>query len=318
VLGGLSGTGKSSLPLLYSQALAGDERRFLAVDVSPAWLEPGDLLGRLNLLEGRFQPAPTRLFEHLIGAALEVEHSGKDSGIWLVCLDEMNLAQPEHYLSGLLQALPRAGQQRAVNVFSPTAVSADDPWQRWHRLPLHGNLRLVGTVNFDETTRPLSQRLLDRANQIQLEAVPFGSLQQQATTDTPPPGGQPVTIASYERWTREANLTGKAAATIDELQPYLAALGSPLTPRRYQAIARFVASAQGLCSADEAFDMQLRQRVLSQVRGLFRSEARQALDGMRGVLERHGTSFSGAIAMLETIRRETTHEIDFDAFADDN
>ena len=54
ILGGLSGTGKSSLPLLYAQALAGDEQRFRAVDVSPAWLEQGDLLGRANLLEGRF------------------------------------------------------------------------------------------------------------------------------------------------------------------------------------------------------------------------------------------------------------------------
>ena len=32
----------------------------------------------------------------------------------------------------------------------------------WHRIPLHKNLRFVGTINYDETTKPLSQRLRDR------------------------------------------------------------------------------------------------------------------------------------------------------------
>ncbi|PQJ97107.1 hypothetical protein [Chromatium okenii] len=315
ILGGYSGTGKSSLPVLYAQALAGDESRYLAVDVSPSWLEPGDLLGRANLLEEKFQPAATGLFEHLVWAAMETERNGRDSGLWMICLDEMNLAQPEHYFSGFLQALPRAGQQRSVGVFSPSAVCRADPWREWARIPLNSNLRFIGTVNYDETTKPLSQRLRDRANELRLEAVPFGSLQRTASTSSvTPPSGAPVTVASFDSWTCDMTLTGQAASVIDAMQQPLAVLGSPLTPRRYQAIARFVASAGNLCSAEEAFDMQLRQRVLSQVRGIFRAESRRALDDLRSILENHGSTFSGALQLLERIAAESAQAIDFDAF----
>lgn len=314
VLGGLSGTGKSSLPVLYCQALAGDLNRYLRVDVSPAWLEPGDLLGRANLLEQRFQPSPTAVFQTLVWAATEFRQVGKDSPIWVLCLDEMNLAQPEHYFSGFLQALPHAGEQRSVGVFSESAVRFEDPWRGWHRVPLGPNLRFVGTVNFDETTKPLSQRLLDRSNQLYFESPVLGSLQRGASTDVTPPDGAPVTVASMEDWIQETPLTGKAAGVIDELQGPLAVLGAPLTPRRFQAISRFVASANGLCTPEEAFDMQLRQRVLSQIRGLFRPEARQALDSVRRSLESHGAAFAGAVRMLERIRSEHEREIDFESF----
>src|SRR5262249_9658169 len=62
VLGGLPGTGKSSLPRLYAEALAGEEgaaglKRYLHVGVSPSWLDMRDLLGQVNALDHRFQPA---------------------------------------------------------------------------------------------------------------------------------------------------------------------------------------------------------------------------------------------------------------------
>jgi hypothetical protein len=314
VLGGLSGTGKSSLPVLYAQALSGDLNRYLRVDVSPAWLEPGDLLGRPNLLDQRFQPAPTGVFHTLVWAASELQRVGNDSRIWIVCLDEMNLAQPEHYFSGFLQALPHAADQRAITVFSESAVRPDDPWRTWARLPLGGNLRFIGTVNYDETTKALSQRLLDRSNQLRFDATHVGSLQRGASTDISPPDGQPVTVEGFEAWTHDAPLPAKAAEIIDELQAPLSVLGCPLTPRRYQAITRFVASANGLCSPEEAFDMQLRQRILSLVRGLFRPEARRALESVRGILANDEATFEDSLRMIERMQRENAREIDFEAF----
>lgn len=313
ILGGLSGTGKSSLPVLYTQALSGNLHRFLRVDVSPAWLEPGDLLGRANLLEQRFQPAPTGLYERLVWAAMELRRIREDSHLWIVCLDEMNLAQPEHYFSGFIQALPHDSSQRTIGVFSDTSVHSEDPWRAWHRIPLGSNLRFIGTVNYDETTKPLSQRLLDRSNQIYVESVPFGNLQRRPTTDVMAPEGPPVTVASFASWTRDAPLTGKAATLIDELQEPLAVLGCPLNPRSYEAIKRFVASSKGLCSPEEAFDMQLCQRILSQIRGLFRPEARKALQNVRRLLANQESTFSGATRMLERIAAENAMEIDFES-----
>jgi hypothetical protein len=74
VVGGISGTGKSSLPRLYAQALAGDDesqvRRFLPVDVSPAWTNPSDLLGYVNLLDRSFHRGASGLFTHLVWATM--------------------------------------------------------------------------------------------------------------------------------------------------------------------------------------------------------------------------------------------------------
>jgi len=108
ILGGLSGTGKSTLPRLYAEALAGESSppgRYLHVGVSPAWLDMRDLLGHVNSLDRRFEPSESGLFRHLIYAHEEWHRKQQECGIYLVTLDEMNLSHVEHYFSGFLQAL---------------------------------------------------------------------------------------------------------------------------------------------------------------------------------------------------------------------
>ena len=116
VLGGVSGTGKSSLPRLYAQALTGDadvwDDRYRMVGVNPSWLDVGDLLGRVNVLDARFLPSDSGLYDLLIHAHEEYRRHTRNSGLYIVCLDEMNLAQVEHYFSPFLQVL----EARPINV----------------------------------------------------------------------------------------------------------------------------------------------------------------------------------------------------------
>lgn len=95
ILTGLSGVGKSSLVRLYAEALAGEDRparaRLLTIDVSPSWTEPQDILGNVNLLDRRFEPASCGLFNHLVAAAREHGQAGSHAGMVLIALDEMNL-----------------------------------------------------------------------------------------------------------------------------------------------------------------------------------------------------------------------------------
>ncbi len=173
VLGGPPGTGKSSLPRLYAEALLGEEatdgrERYLHVGVSPSWLDMRDLIGQTNLLDHCFQPAECGLYPLLVWAQEEYGGRGPDSRLYLVCLDEMNLAQVEHYFSGFLQALERIQGQREIRCFAPEMVAPTDPFARWPMLRIPPSLRFMGTVNFDETTRQLSQRVLDRCNLIRL------------------------------------------------------------------------------------------------------------------------------------------------------
>jgi hypothetical protein len=290
VLGGVSGSGKSSLPVLYSEALAGQEvgKRFLAVDVNPSWISPADLLGYTDALEHCFVPAASGLLTHMILANHARKALGASAPIFSVCLEELNLAQPEHYLADVIQAISRAPGSQFISVFDPNAVRKDDPFRPHASLELAPNLIIVGTVNFDETTRPLSMRLLDRCNLIEFvvdERLPVLGITAQ--TGARQVAGPAVLQSDRDRWTRNTNVPARAIEVLGEIQPELSALGCGLTHRRQTSICRFIANApESLCSLEQSLDMQLRQRVLPQIRGLYRPGALEALRRLSAKLEK--------------------------------
>jgi hypothetical protein len=306
VLGGLPGTGKSSLPRLYAEALAGDEyddglRRYLHVGVSPSWLDMRDVLGHTNALDRCFQPAESGLYQHLVLAQQEERQRGTDSRLYFVCLDEMNLAQVEHYFSGFIQALERPHGQREVRCFSPEIVAPTDPFAAWPTLLLPRTLRFVGTVNFDETTRQLSQRVLDRANLIRLRPPHLLDAKDPAPARS---AGPAVTQRNYRDWIDPSpRLDRSLGELIDRLKEPLARLGCPLNPRRFNAVRKFVGSAPpDVLKPEQALDLQIAQRVLPQVRNLFRPGAHEALEVVKKILEGHPSGFPESLQWLEEMR----------------
>lgn len=308
VLGGLSGTGKSSLPRLYAEALEGSEalqtQRYLQVGVSPSWLDVRDLLGHLNALERRFEPAASGLYQHLVFAQEEYRRHGQGAGLYVICLDEMNLSHVEHYFSAFLQALERPLGLRTVQCFVPQNVDPASPFARWPSLELPRSVRFAGTVNLDETTRQLSLRLLDRTNFIRLRPGKLPDIPFDVRQDSPTrPDGPPITLGLYRSWCRTARLSKEFAGIVDQIRPHLYALGCPLNPRRYRAICEFVASAPSeICSPAEALDLQFAQRLLPQIRSVFRREAREAVDAIAKVLEAHGADFPESLGTLQDLR----------------
>lgn len=297
ILGGVSGTGKSTLPRLYAEALMGEETeatdeargRYLHVAVRPSWLDQDDLLGHVNTLDGRYVPSESGLFPLLVRAQEEYARRGPASGAYVSCLDEMNLAHVEHYLAGVLQALERGDGLRRVPVFDPGGVRPIDPYARWATLDLPPTLRFVGTVNYDETTKPLSRRLLDRANVIELRAAgdyDFGPPRSDRVR--PIADGPAVSGRDLRAWVHDRSLDVRFAEVLDALRAPLLALQCPLTPRRFRAVSRFVASANGLCTPDVAFDLQVCQRVLPQVRGIYGPTEREALEQLTAVVAARG------------------------------
>jgi hypothetical protein len=306
VLGGLPGTGKSSLPRLYAEALAGDEhddgqRRYLHVGVSPSWLDMRDVLGHTNALDRCFQPAESGLYQHLVLAQEEERQRGTDSRLYFVCLDEMNLAQVEHYFSGFIQALERPPGLREVRCFSPEIVAPTDPFAAWPTLKLPRTLRFVGTVNFDETTRQLSQRVLDRANLIRLRPPHLLDARDPAPARATGPA---VTLRNYRDWIDPSpRLDRSLGELIDRLKEPLTRLGCPLNPRRFNAIRKFVGSAPpDVLKPEQALDVQIAQRVLPQVRNLFRPGAQEELKAVKKILEAHPSGFPESLQLLDEMR----------------
>lgn len=290
ILGGVSGSGKSSLPVLYAEALAGEaaDKNYLAVDVNPSWTSPSDLLGYTDALEHKFVPSASGMMNQMILAHHARKMLGSAAPVFSICLEELNLAQPEHYLADIIQAISRAPGNRFISIFDQNAVRSDDPFRPYARLELSPNLIIVGTVNFDETTRRLSMRLLDRCNLIEFaanERLPV--LGVTAQTGAHQVEGPPVLQSDRDWWTSKTNVPARAVEVLGDIQPELSVLGCGLTHRRQTLICRFIANApERLCSFDQALDIQLSQRILPQIRGLYQPGAMDAVRRLAEKLEK--------------------------------
>jgi len=153
VLTGLSGSGKTLLAKAYGRAIAGESdgraEQICTIPVQPGWYDPSVLLGYVNPLQGDSY-VRTPFLEFLLAAAAALERP------FTVVLDEMNLSRPEQYLAPILSAMETGDAltlHREDEMFD--GVPADV------RYP--SNLVIIGTVNMDETTHGISDKVLDRA-----------------------------------------------------------------------------------------------------------------------------------------------------------
>ena len=154
VLAGVSGTGKSELPRLYSRY---GGINFLPLAVQSNWDSPYSLFGYYNSLEGKFNA--TSLLKVLYQAQEDAKNSISDY-LTIVLLDEMNLAHVELYFSELLSKLELLRGSEEVKL--EIDIAEKNPCET----KLNKNIIWVGTMNEDETTKSLSDKVIDRSNLI--------------------------------------------------------------------------------------------------------------------------------------------------------
>ena len=154
VLAGVSGTGKSELPRLYSRY---GGINFLPLAVQSNWDSPYSLFGYYNSLEGKFNA--TSLLKVLYQAQEDAKNSISDY-LTIVLLDEMNLAHVELYFSELLSKLELLRGSDEVKL--EIDIAEKNPYE----IKLNKNIIWVGTMKEDETTKSLSDKVIDRSNLI--------------------------------------------------------------------------------------------------------------------------------------------------------
>lgn len=166
ILSGLSGTGKTQLALKYARAVhglaAGVPDPFLFVcPVRPEWTDSTGLTGYYDVLSNRYTVPP-----FLEAVLLATAH--RHSPVFVV-LDEMNLARVEYYFSDVLSCI-ETGEVLQLHAHGvPLEGSNGTPVPS--ALPIPSNLYITGTVNIDETTNPVSDKVLDRAIVIDMSSV---------------------------------------------------------------------------------------------------------------------------------------------------
>lgn len=166
ILAGTSGTGKTKLVKLFADAI---EAEYRIVSVRPDWSDSTDLLGHVNLNGEVVGDAVTGFIEK---AKEEIDKP------FFLCLDEMNLARVEYYMSDFLSVIET--RERKGNRIETAPFDIDTRIEKKYaskindgKVRIPDNLYVVGTVNMDETTFPFSKKVLDRANTIEFSKVNF-------------------------------------------------------------------------------------------------------------------------------------------------
>ena len=163
ILQGMSGTGKTSLAYAFGEYM---NNSAVVVPIQPMWKERTDLIGYFNEFTKKFNE--TTLFQKLYEAKY-------NNQMYIVVLDEMNIARVEYYFAEFLSLLELPDyNKRYLDVVSD--VWENDPkLLKDGKLILPSNVWFVGTANNDDSTFAISDKVYDRAMVINLDkkAVSF-------------------------------------------------------------------------------------------------------------------------------------------------
>ena len=294
VLAGISGTGKTQLPRAYAHAMGMNR---LVVPVQPRWDGPRDLLGHFDFLHRRFQASElARLlydYDQVQGGQL----ADGDHRMAIVLLDEMNLARPEYYFSEFLSRLELQGvedERKGQKIAPDRLMELDVPYREQGgavRLFPTQRVLWVGTMNEDESTMTLSDKVIDRANVIRF-ARPKALDRGEAIEPVEDEAKEPETMlhaSIWNKWCRERNLDAgeamKIAAKVN--QDVMEPCGRSAGFRVLMAVRQFVERYTG-GTWEEALAAQVEMRFLPKLEGVDALAQRvdPALETLAGICER--------------------------------
>ena len=211
ILSGPSGTGKTSIVTAFAKAIGGEAK---IIPVKPSWTDTEDLLGFYNPIEKSYVATP------FLDALVEAKEN--QNKLYLICLDEMNLAHVEYYFAEFLSKMEINKNKKSIDLYSKhiynemleeivydmnsmtgnTIIPQSEDvigWckkeiEKWcdenkkeytkkmidirkkirfiERYPsefqISNNVRFIGTMNVDQTTKNISPKVIDRSFVIEL------------------------------------------------------------------------------------------------------------------------------------------------------
>lgn len=271
ILTGLSGSGKTQIGVRFGDWLG--PGRSLIVAVRPDWTGSEALFGYEDALQpaaadGRRSWHAPEVLRFMLQAAQDPHWP------YLLVLDEMNLAHVERYFADVLSGM-ETGHDCLSNLTLEGGYWRVRP-QGPEKIPVPGNLFIVGTVNIDETTYLFSPKVLDRANTFEFR-VDTADLVASAQRPQPCSPGDAalvrgfLAIAGNDNWHLAHQAAGAVAfeSHLRTVHGLLSEAGLEFGHRVFYEAIRFSAMLESAGSPDplEALDLQVMQKVLPRMHG---------------------------------------------------
>lgn len=302
VLAGVSGTGKTLLPFKYAQMMG---MHSLIIAVQPRWDSPQDLFGFYNYLEKQYKA--TDLSRALIRMDAYnyseeefpmLNNTRAPDRMLLVLMDEMNLARTEYYFSEFLSKLEigrlvvnpdNDSDREKAEIALDTGPGTSERFRIW----VGSNVLFVGTMNEDETTQSLSDKVMDRANVLRFgKPDKMEPPARDAAQEEIPSDGY-LTMQQWQEWVvpqYEPNQPwhNEIVNWTERLNEALERIGRPFGYRVRKVIRLYVANYPRVLEQNRyklAFADQVEQKIIPKLRGIDLIDAASGLEEILGVIE---------------------------------
>ncbi len=156
ILQGISGTGKTSLAYAFGHFLGNDS---VIAPVQPSWRDRTELFGYFNEFTKRFNE--TELLSKMYEATY-------NNNIYITILDEMNIARVEYYFAEMLSIMEMPSKKEWVVNLVSTPWENDPKKIIGGNFTLPGNMWYIGTINNDDSTFMVTDKVYDRAMPIDI------------------------------------------------------------------------------------------------------------------------------------------------------
>lgn len=281
ILNGPSGTGKTNLIYQYAKALGLTRSKldnFKIVPVKPNWKDDTELLGFLDTINNIYRPSETGLLDTLIEASKQPDQ------LYIICFDEMNLAKIEYYFAQFLSLLEIEPKNRKLYLYNKSLIGRVFNYEYYpHEIKIGENVLFVGTINNDETTETISDKVLDRCNFIDLdlpknhvdEWLEFKGDDNLSIDFEEENNNTNIKTVSYENFgewksiNHKVDLLNEEIKVIKELSGLLKNIGTDISFRTLNHINIYMKNLpnNNKLTREEAFDLQIAQKILPKVRG---------------------------------------------------
>lgn len=273
ILEGISGTGKTSLAYAFGEFTKNETT---VASVQPSWRDSTEIFGYFNEFTKKFNE--TEILEKMYEAQYTDE-------VYITLLDEMNISRVEYYFAEMLSILELPNKKDWVVELVPN-VWPDDPEKLDEgKLKIPENMWYVGTINNDDSTFMITDKVYDRA-------MPIAIDDKCEEFNAPETEGLKVSYKYFnklfENAEKEHPVTDETLEKVAQLDRYVIdhfrlAFGNRIVKQLKEFIPTFVA-----CGGDEVagIDYLIAHKILRKFEQLNLAYIKDEIDGLINYLDK--------------------------------